>query len=368
MILSDLVNNISDDANVNATVTTVYNRILREINRVGSEIWNGFRWSFRFRNYRIVTDTDVTAGTVTLTNGSRTITGSGTAFLSSNATWHIYFPQDSVANWYRVRRYTSPTQLELDVPYQGTSGTTRTYIMRHFDYVLPTEPWDLASIVVTNDNRIVPIIEGSSMDLIGPVPFYKGYPLAVSIYGSDSQPTTYSTGTVSGTINTQTLTGVGTSWLANIYPGDKVTIGSYSYTVYSVDTDTQIILYNSQQITSTTATYTITRQFGRVMRILWPSTDNYTLDLRAMRIYPNLVNSSDTNEILYRFPQVISLKVSALELKSQNDVRSRVLEADAETALSKAKAEDDAMTPRKAIAPIYSYRSLRRNINRDSYR
>lgn len=367
MILSDLVTRIADDSNVTSTITSVSNRLIREINRVSSEIWDGFRWSFRWKNYRIVTDTDYATGTITATNGSRTITGAGTTFLSSHKTWHINFTQDSVSNWYKIRYFTSSTQLELDSPYQGTTGASKTYILRHFDYVLPTEPWDFGAVTVTSDRRIIPILEPYSMDIIGPVPFYKGYPQAVSIFSSDYLPTTYTTGTLTGTINTTTLTGSGTSWLANVYPGDLVTIGAYSYTVASVDTDTQITLYNQQQVSSVGATYTITRQFGRIMRVMWPSTDNYTLDIRALRKYSPLVNNNDTNELLYRFPNTIAMKVSALELMSQGDKRASELMKMADMSLMRAKGEDDNLTVRDQVAPVHSYRTDRR-YQRESFR
>lgn len=356
MNLLDTIQRVADDSNIRSSISDVRDRVVREINRVCEEIWNGFRWSFRWRNYRIVTDVDVTTGTVTLSNGSRTISGVGTPFSSSQVGWHIYFPGDSVLNWYKIRAFTSSTQLEMDVPYTGTSGSLKTYILRHFDYVLPTEPWDLGSVTVTADRRVIDILEPYSMDLSAPVPISKGYVSAVSIFSSDSAITTYSTGSVSGTINTNTLTGSGTSWLSNIYPGDTVTIGSYSYRVRTVDSDTQISLYNAQQVTSAAATYTITRQFGRIMRIFWPSAYAYTLDIRALRIYQPLVNNNDTNELLYRCSNAIILKTSALELQRQPDNRSAELDKKAEFAITKARAEDDALTIKNQIAPIYSYR------------
>ncbi len=360
MNLSDAITRVCDDCNINSSISTVSDRVTREINRVCEEEWNGFRWSFRWRNYRIVTDVDVTTGTVTTTNGSRTVTGSGTAFASSHATWHIYFPGDPILNWYKVQSYSSSTQINLDVPYQGSTGANKTYILRHFDYVLPTEPWDFASVMVTNDNRVIPILEPTSLDLIGPVPLSNGSPDAVAIYSSDFAPTTYSTGTVSGTVSTNTLTGAGTSWLSNIYPGDTVTIGSNDYRVRSVNSDTQISLYNAQQVASSGATYSITRQFGRIMRIMWPSNYNFILDLRALRLYQPLVNSADTNELLYRHSNAIILKVSALELSRQPDKRSPELNQNASFAMQRARADDDSLTPREQVAPIHSYRNVNR--------
>lgn len=358
MNLLEAVVRVADDSNVNSSITTVKARLIRDINRICSDIWDGFPWSFRWRNYRVVTDVDVTSGTVTATNGSRTVTASGTPFLSTHPTWHIVFTGDSNQNWYKVRSFTSTSQIELDVPYQGTTGSGKAYILRHFDYVLPTEPWDLGSVVATHDRHPISIFEPMGMDLLGPVPSYSGYPKAISIFSSDSSETVYSTGTVSGTINTTTITGAGTSWLSNVYPGDVVTIGSNIYTVKSVDSDTQITLYNKQQITSAAlTTYTITRQFGRIVRILWPSTQNYVIDIRALRKYTPLVNDSDSNELLYRYPDLVITKTASLELKSQNDKRSTLLLQEAGTMILRAKAEDDSLTQKEAVAPIYTYRN-----------
>lgn len=356
MIVSEALARIADDSSVNTNVSGVSARLLRHLNRVCEEVWDSFRWSFRWKNYRIVTDVDYATGTVEATNGSRTVTITGGTFSASHVGWHITFPGDTVQSWYKVQTLSSSSVVILDAPYQGTTGSGKQFILRHFDYVLPTEPWDLANVNVTSDNRVLKIFEPSSLDILGPTPLYKGYPEAISIYGSDSFPTNYSTGTVSGSVNSQILNGSGTTWLSNIYPGDIVKIGSYKYTVQKVDSDTQITLYNFQQIASSGATYTITRQFGRLIRVMWPSNNNYVLDIRALRKYAQLVDANDTNELLYRLPNAIISMASALELKGGDDRRSTQLSLMADSMISKAKAEDEATIPREHIAPIFSYR------------
>lgn len=358
MTLLEVVTRVCDDSNVKLDIAAVKARIIRNINRVCSDVWDGFRWTFRQRNYPIVTDIDVTAGTVTATNGSYTITGSGTTFLSSHPTWHIYFPGDSIINFYKIRKYTSATQLELDVPYQGTTGSSKTYILRHFDYVLPTEITDLESVSVPHQNKIIPITEASSLEVFDPAPQQSGYPTAVSIYSSNTFPTVLSTGTVAGTINTNTITGSSTTWLSDsVQPGDLLTIGSYSYTIYSVDTDTQLTLYNYQQVTTAGGTsYTITRQFGRILRIIWPSNSKYVLSVRGLRKYAPLVNDSDTNELLNRYPNMVILKSAAIELRSQNDKRAGQLTQESEMKLQIARAEDDALTNKESVGSVFSYR------------
>lgn len=359
MNLLEAITRVADDCKVSSSNTAIIERITREINRVLSEIWDGYRWSFRWRSYRIVTDTDYTTGTVTLTNGSRTVTGAGTTFLSSHVGWHIYFTGDSYQNVYRIKAYTSATELELDVPYQGTSGSSKAYVLRHLDYVLPTEIWDFGTIETTVDGRPFGLTDPSAHYTISTASLSTGSPVSASIQSSDFTPTTYSTGTVSGTINTNTLTGSGTSWLDNVYPGDLITIGSYTYTVETVLSDTSIRLYNYQQVTSSDVTYEIRRQFGRVIRILYPSNTKLTLEIRALRKYFNLVHNSDTNELLYRYPHPAILKVSALELKGQDDKKAAISYQEAGISLTMAKMEDDGITYKENNAPIHSYRTRR---------
>lgn len=64
----------------------------------------------------------------------------------------------------------------------------------------------------------------------------------IVITGSDA----YSTGTISVTRGSKTVTGSGTSWLANVTANHKIKIDGLPYDITSVDTNTQITLANKQ--------------------------------------------------------------------------------------------------------------------------
>jgi hypothetical protein len=192
------------------------------------------------------------------------------------------------------------------------------------------------------------------------MPTYRGYPFAVSIIGSDTIETNYTTGTVTGTVDTNVLVGSGTAWLTNVYPGDTITIGSYTYTVYRVVSDTAIVLHNFLQLAASGATYTAKRQNGRLLRILWPSDNNYTIDIRALRKYAPLVHDSDTNELIYRYPDMVIKRVASAELRGQNDKRASELFNESNLAVLMAKAEDDSLTPKEQTAPLSTYRDTNR--------
>lgn len=64
-------------------------------------------------------------GTVTVTNGSASVTGSGTTFTAAMENRVFRLKRDS--KWYRVKTYTNTTTIVLDETYKGASGSALTY-------------------------------------------------------------------------------------------------------------------------------------------------------------------------------------------------------------------------------------------------
>lgn len=90
-----------------------------------------FNYKRRIPDLSIV---DYTTGTVTATNGSNIITGSGTSFAMTvnnvGESRYIQIPQPSGDNlWYQVARVTSTTSITLVAPYQGTTVSGATYTL-----------------------------------------------------------------------------------------------------------------------------------------------------------------------------------------------------------------------------------------------
>ncbi len=73
-------------------------------------------------------------GTVTVTNGSNIITGSGTAWTTNVLSMNAFMIQEANAPIYTVLAVDSDTQVRISVPYVGTSGSGKAYaIQRSFD-------------------------------------------------------------------------------------------------------------------------------------------------------------------------------------------------------------------------------------------
>lgn len=359
MTLTQAVSRVASRLNKNANDTTVFNRIKNHINDICLEKWNAYAWSFRYREYPLVLSTQVTSGTLTATNGSRTVTASGTPFDSSIhvGAW-LQFTGDTLETWYRVQTVNSTSSITIEPAYQGTSGSGKAYELSKMDYLVPTELQDIGSLKVMHGRRILPIQHQLMSDYCDTPPQSTGTPVSATLFKQETLSSTYSTGTVSGTINTVTLTGVGTSWLSNVTEGDCVEISGDSnvYTVYKVNSDTSITLYNKLVSTASGASYTINRRFGKIVRIS-PAPDNpYVCFLKGLRAYTPLVNNADTNELLSRYPHAVVEGAIWREAGSSPDPREDSLYQKSELMWAKAQSEDEAILPQHNYNPIWNPR------------
>jgi hypothetical protein len=212
---------------------------------------------------------------------------------------------------------------------------------------------------VTFNGMVLPLQHHMQADLVDQPPLGSGAPYSAAIFNQSSPKATYTTGTVAGTLSTTTLTGTGTAWLANVKEGDCVSINGDSnmYTVYKVDSDTQITLYN--YLVSTAAalsTYTISRQFGKNLRVN-PAPDNpYVLFIKGLRAYTPLVNTADTNELLDRFPSAVIEGALWREAGASPDPREDTLYQKSELMWARAQGEDEAVLPSYNYYPIWNPR------------
>lgn len=70
----------------------------------------------------------VTTGTVSVTNGSATVTGSGTSFNANMVGRYFQITSPSSDGmWYRIASFTSSTQITLENVYEGPSGANLNY-------------------------------------------------------------------------------------------------------------------------------------------------------------------------------------------------------------------------------------------------
>lgn len=94
-------------------------------------IWPIPRAAYTITENRLLRDrnlsqADYTTGTVSLTNGSATVTGSGTTFTAAMVGRWFQAPD---GYWYRILSFTSTTVITLNRTYVGTTGTGLSYLI-----------------------------------------------------------------------------------------------------------------------------------------------------------------------------------------------------------------------------------------------
>lgn len=91
-----------------------------------ANITDGLELVFSPKHVELTQD-DYTTGTITVTEGSQAVTGSGTTFTSKMVGQYLQVTDGTDGNWYRVSEFSSATSLTLENYYQGTSGGSKAY-------------------------------------------------------------------------------------------------------------------------------------------------------------------------------------------------------------------------------------------------
>ena len=100
-------------------------------------------WSFWYKQGTISFVAEYTTGTVTATNASTTITGSGTTFTSAMVGRKF---RVAGGEYYTVATYSSATSITLDVAYAGSTASAQTYSIYQDAFDLPSDCMSVVGI------------------------------------------------------------------------------------------------------------------------------------------------------------------------------------------------------------------------------
>lgn len=268
------------------------------INNVINEIATNIRFHFLSSNYRFVTNAPYSTGTVAVTNGSATVTGTGTVF-----TRDFDGRQFSVAgshDEYTVTFVTS-TSLTLDHPYIGTTAAAATYEITSSEYWLPANFDKILSVKARVSDSMLRELSHVDFDEMDPRVTNQGQPELFALHGNEE--IVYSTGTVTVTNASATVAGSGTAWGVGenrpetfIGAHFNVVGKSEDYLVRSVASNTSLTLDRVyESVTAAGASYRI-YAFNEQIHI-YPIPDAaYFLDVKYYRCPTKLSNDSDIPE------------------------------------------------------------------------
>lgn len=202
----------------------------------------------------IRTTATYSVGTAQVTNGSKYVTGVNTTWTADMA--GRKFRHADEAAYYRIASVSGPTSIVLEQPYQGaTDNTGSAYTIYKDEYKLASD-MDKNRTAIQIQNR-VPIRDIPPGDFDRMIPVPQSYADPVYQVQSGTKLDTYSTGTV--TCTGTTITGSGTGWTSVEGLGrmTKIRIGTSVYTVKSVDSDTQLTVYETVTNVSSASAYVL---------------------------------------------------------------------------------------------------------------
>lgn len=243
-----------------------------------------------------------TTGTVSATNGSKTITGSGTTFTSAMVNRKIRIADQT--GYYRIAAFVSTTELTLEAPYSNDTVTDKTFSIFKDEYKLAADLDTYKVLRQIEDGIALGSLEATAFDLLEPSATGEGTPRIEVLSGTRRD--IYSTGTVSGTANGTTITGTGTSWTSveGLGKGSIIVIGSSAYFIKSVDSDTQITIYNKLTVTSTNDSYEILLN-NIIVQIYYIPDEERNIYYRYQRIPYPLVNDQDVPDLPVKYHQLL---------------------------------------------------------------
>ena len=183
-------------------------------------------------------------GNVDVTNGSATVSGGATSPVFTSAMVGRKFRAADENTWYRIIALVSSTEITLETPYLGDTDTDASYEIIKDEYRLASDMATHKIMRQVQDKVAMGSIEATAFDILEPAAISQGSPRFDIIVGSKLD--LYITGTVSGTSGASVITGSATAlWTSveGLGKGTRITVGSNVYTVKSVDSDTQITIY-----------------------------------------------------------------------------------------------------------------------------
>lgn len=322
MTLSEIITIAGNRINKQTGISDVKNRFISHVNAIREFAWDKFDWSFKRRSWSIRTYDQISSGTVSVASGSNTVTASVSVFSAPYVGGYFRVLGSVPESWYRIIAQ-GGTTLTLDIPYQGATNLTGQYEVRKLDYLLPSE---LAGKVTLTDSQSREISVQSVLSRPTIIPDTRGRPYKAVVWSDDPIGSTYTTGTITGTVDTRTITGSATSWLANVTAGDQLEVivssTTYKYQVRSVESDTSLTLYQFLRVAiSAGSSYTIRNQFGRIVRFSPTADDEYDVSVYGVRhLYP-LAHNNDTDELLTFHSSALIEGIIGLEQGASPDDR-----------------------------------------------
>ena len=242
MILLDALNEVSGRAGkkldqVLENEETLKSILLRGFNLYNKDFNNRFLWPWRWKLMSLQTVPNYAAGSIGVTNGLRTVTGAGTAWTSLMVGRFLKLTRED--ELYQIVAVPTAGTLILNQPYIGDSGSGLTYLVWKKFYELDPEVPFSTCLNLSRWPHQPGAIDRKDMDESFARAYTPGFPEAWALVDIDRKISSYSTGSLTAALDSNTFTGAGTAFLGNVFAGSEIVVDGVTYNVAAVDSDTQ---------------------------------------------------------------------------------------------------------------------------------
>lgn len=231
-------------------VTNKRAEIVRAVQMALDRICSDWDWYWLWEETFFPTVNDHTTGNVDVTNGSATVSGGATSPQFTAAMVGRKFRVSSQNAYYPIKTRVSATEITLgivggpDILFQGATATDQGYTIYQDEYRLAPDMDHYKLLRQIENGVALRDLNPNDFDIWLPTPIAISPPnISVPI---GAKLDTYTTGTISADVNTRVITGASTpAWtgVQGLGRGSRITQGSQVYTVLSVDSDTQLTVY-----------------------------------------------------------------------------------------------------------------------------
>ncbi len=261
------------------------------INQIQSQIWyrDGYEW--RKKRFYFSSRTPYSTGTVAVTKGSKTVTGSGTSW--TDIVKMGYVKIDSKIFKVDSHSDVSSTSLKLAAEYSEDTNTSTSYEIIYPDYILDQEISGIVDIFhegkeldIKNSNRLLlssaSTGEPREAAIVGRLPF-----------------TFYSAGDVDVTNGSDTVVGNSTTFTSDMEGMPfKVDEFGEKYTILTVVSATEITLKSPYRgDTGNGKSYKIAPEGSLILQLRDTPDDVYFYEIEALTGVKKLVDSNDESAI-----------------------------------------------------------------------
>lgn len=308
----------------------VLDSIKLRINEAQDVIFFDQDWEWRKQTFYFTTRIPYETGTISVTQNSNVITGSGTTWTDIMRLGYLAID----GRIYKIRSIVSATSLRLEAPYDKETESGADYKILFPDYVLNHNLSSIVAIRLNNQE-----LEPKTTQRLT---LLSNSPAAPSEYALSNRTDRnyYETGTVSVTNNSTAITGSGTTWTSDMEGMTfRVTEFSKEFTIESVNSTTSITLKEKYDgDTGSGKSYIINPQGQQILTFRSAPDDYYFGEVEGLVKPIKLIHNNDISLIPNHAPLVrYSIWLAMTDLENKNPIRMQQAQADAIRSLKQLK-------------------------------